>query len=128
VKNAGTCEICTTCASHREHYNGGLYGDEALRDDKGWFYCDRIHEVEDFLGTLSTRSIGQGACPWYGKGRTTHQTPLVGVRQALDLGWKPGPVNDPNSGPDPLVVAKRAFVEKHFGWVTNPPAGESQPQ
>lgn len=109
MKHAGTQMICTACACHRPHYAGEHCGDEALHDDSGWYYCDRKCEVEDIP---TATPLSEKACHWYVPGPTTHQTPEVGPRQALCLFWKPGRVHAPESGPDPLAMAKRKVMEE----------------
>lgn len=108
----GTLQLCTTCACHREHYGGGKYGKEAQLDDKGWFYCDRYVEA------FEIKPPTEDSCHWYTRGRDTHRTPLPGVRQALWLGWTPGPVNSPKSKPSAQWQAKAkliAEIKKLYG-------------
>ena len=82
----GTFEMCTTCRNHGQRYRGAHYGQAALADTKGWFYCDRIVEAETIVQPV------EGSCHWYRSGGKTHRTPLPGVRQALNPNWRPGPV------------------------------------
>ena len=82
----GTFEMCNTCRNHGQRYRGAHYGQAALADTKGWFYCDRIVEAETIVQPV------EGSCHWYRSGGKTHRTPLPGVRQALNPNWRPGPV------------------------------------
>jgi len=91
----GTMQQCTHCAKHNERFNGS----QGWR----WFYCDSICEAKDIVPCV------EGKCHWYSPGSSTHRTPLVGIRQALYLGWKPGPVDSPDSGP---VLSREEAVEK----------------
>jgi hypothetical protein len=98
----GTMEQCTHCAKHTERLNDS--------QGWGWFYCDSIWEVIHFPRPHLLDI--PGVCPWFSPGQETHRTPLKGIRQALWLGWIPGPVDSPHSKIDPDYVEKKRLARE----------------